>query len=160
HDKWTPFMYVCGSPLPRISARHATSLVACASLLLDAGADARLQIPEDDPDAGQSEQPAVFRALMHGNILLVTMLQKRGVASPSEYLQRWVAAERSPDTAAMHQTFAEFLRRPEVRAQFRSIRSDVAPKPGIGAIGFADPMEMQQMRLPNLIGARADLWTA
>jgi ankyrin repeat protein len=158
-DNWTPFMYVCGSPLPRISARHATSLVACAALLLDAGADGRLPIPEDGPDAGQSGEPPVFRALMHGNILLVTMLQKRGVASPAEYLQKWVTSQRSPDTA-MHQTFAEFFRRPEVREQFRSMRGEVAPKPGIGAIAFADPMEMQQMRLPNLIGARADLWTA
>jgi ankyrin repeat protein len=158
-DGWTPFMYVCGSPLPRISARHASNLVECATLLLDAGADGRLPIPVGDANA-ESAQPAVFRALMHGNILLVTMLQKRGVASPADYLQKWITAERSPDYAAMQQTFAEYFRRPDVRERFSSIQSSPVAKPALGAIAFADPMELQQLQLPNLIGARADLWTA
>jgi ankyrin repeat protein len=160
HDGWPPLMYVSGSPLARFSARHATSLVACAELLLDAGADPNIATKDEDADT-PSGTSAVMRALLSGNVLLVWLFKKRGVLEPVEAMRQWLADHASPDAATLQQTFGEYFRRPDVREAMRAEMAARANQPGALTPALAsDPLELQQLRMPNLIGAKEDLWGA
>ncbi len=156
HERWTPLVYACASPLARFSARHATSLVACAELLLTAGADPDITTADTDSD---ESMPPTLRAFISGNGLLVAALARRGALFPLEAIRMWMARRTSPGMAELHLAFGEYFRRPEVQAARDQFMSAVKSG-GVEPAAFADPLEMQQLRMPNLIGARQDLWAA
>jgi ankyrin repeat protein len=155
-------MYVCASPLARLSARHAASLVACAERLLDAGADPNVESADDDGDPASSTT-AFARAILSGNVHLSVVLRKRGGPDPAAALSQWLADHVSPDAAMLQRTFGQYFRRPDVReaiqAQIAAQQAEGAGAPDL-AFAVADPLERQQLRMPNLIGAKTDLWAA
>ena len=150
HERWTALVYACASPLARFSARHATSLVACAELLLAAGADPH--ITTSDADSGEA-LPPTLRAFISGNGLLVAALTRRGALFPLEAIRKWMARQTAPGMTELHLAFGEYFRRPEVRAA-RDQFMPAVKSGGVEPAAFADPLEMQQLRMPNLIGAR------
>jgi ankyrin repeat protein len=164
HDEWTPLAYVCASPLGRLSARHAMGLLTCAERLLEAGAEANALIPDDERTPGRDSPmgiPAVFRAMMSGNMAIVVLLRRRGVAEPHDAAKRWFARHAGPDASGLRPAFGDYFRRPEVR---RRVEAEMAKfKENGGELHHRmpdDPRELQQLRAPNIMGAKAHLWAA
>jgi ankyrin repeat protein len=76
-DGWVPLLYASASPFHRLGLRYAFGIHACASLLLDHGADpSAYSLP--DPSDPDSRIPAVVRALMNNNRMLLLLLLQRG----------------------------------------------------------------------------------
>jgi ankyrin repeat protein len=74
---WTPLLYAAASPLHGLSLRHAFGIRECAEILLDRGADPNTHTFTDprDPD---TRIPAITRAAMTNNRLVLQLLAQRG----------------------------------------------------------------------------------
>jgi ankyrin repeat protein len=163
HEGWTALDYVCSSPLGRLSTRHATNLIDCAELLLDAGADPGSAVEDGRMPGGAL--PAIARAMLAGNIGLVVILKKHGADEPHHAIHQWFADHRAEDGARLHEAFSDYFRRPDVRAEmqksleaFRTERGITAASPD--GLLPTDPRDLQHLRMPNLIGAQSHLWSA
>ena len=157
-EGWTPLDYVCSSPVARLSTRHATGLGDCADLLLAAGANP--STAASDERIPGKRLPAIVRALLSGNAGLMAVLKRGGAEEPHETIRQELLAGTTGDAAAIQESFRDYFRRPDVRAhvqttveQFKADGKTHPPLP-------SDPRELQHLRMPNLIGARQDLWTA
>jgi ankyrin repeat protein len=108
---WPPLMYACGSPLARLSSRHAAGILQCATLLLDRGVDPNT-FTLTDPSDPESKLPALLRSSISGNIPLFWMLFQRG-ASPAGLVA--AVARRARDGGAMMEAFKSAFSSSEMR---------------------------------------------
>jgi hypothetical protein len=158
HDGWAPLDYVCSSPLARLSTRHATSLCDCAEILLAGGADPRTSV--DDGRTANTRLPAVARAVLSGNVGLVVILKRYGAEEAHEALVQWAATNAASDQGKLHHVFGEYFRRPDVRERFKQGFAEFQTRGGGHRPLPTDPRELQDLRIPNLIGADPHLWSA
>ncbi|HVW04980.1 MAG TPA: ankyrin repeat domain-containing protein [Vicinamibacterales bacterium] len=124
HRGWTPFVYVCASPINRLSARHSAGLLDCARLLLDRGVDATASTPE--PGDPASAVPAFVRAIKNANAPVAMLIQRWALTSDSGLSPATAADLRAHMTKWMQQrppwadAFKEYFQRPDVREQMKA----------------------------------------
>jgi ankyrin repeat protein len=124
HRGWTPFVYVCASPINRLSARHSAGLLDCARLLLDRGVDATASTPE--PGDPASAVPAVMRAIKNANAPVMMLIQQRAATSDGGLPPATTDDLRTHMAAMMQQrppwadAFKEYFQRPDVREQMKA----------------------------------------
>jgi hypothetical protein len=125
HRGWTPFVYVCASPINRLSARHSAGLLDCARLLLDRGVDAHASTPAEPGDPA-SAVPAFVRAIKNANASIAMLIQRRALTSDSGLSPVTAADLRAHLTTWMQQrppwaeAFKEHFQRPDVREQMKA----------------------------------------
>jgi ankyrin repeat protein len=124
-EGWPALLYACASPFSRLSSRHAASILQCASVLLDRGADPNSYTLADASDP-ESKVTASFRAAASGNIPLFWLLLHRG-ASPVQVSQSIAATRR--DGAAIAQAFKSTFDSLAMRELMAKTRAELKVNP-------------------------------
>jgi ankyrin repeat protein len=158
HRDWPPLLYVCASPLNRLSTRHSAGLLECARLLLDSGVDSNTTIPAASDAAESAPVTAITRALKAANMPIMLLLQQRGSHMLPAIHGMLAGGEHQP----WGDVFREYFQRPDVRARMRELIADTRGK--FGGI-HPDPrtLDLRTMHAPTgtgLPGMQHDVWAA
>lgn len=147
---WAPLLYACASPFHGLSLRHAFGIHECAALLLDRGADPDA-FSLTDPSDQNSRIPALARAAMTNNRLVLLLLVQRGateVPGVVQALKRTFADQpANPLRHALHNLQSEPGYREELArrmAPFIRKRFPDAPLPQAGPFSFMAKMSIKE----------------
>lgn len=137
--------YACASPLCLHSWRHVSALLSCVEQLLDG--DPVLSGLEEGP-GGLSE--ALLLALEAGNPALAILLQRKGATLSAEDKLSYLGRVR------------EGVPYPLAEALARSYANKFPPMVGaaIENHDLDNPMTLASVKLPNVLGGDANLWSA
>lgn len=115
HRGWPPLAYVCASPIHRIGGRYSAGLLACATILLDRGADPDTSTTHESADDARAI-PVAYRAVRTQNMAIVLLLQRRGA---SERLLLPFRSDMARDIARneWQDVINEYMQRPDIRGE-------------------------------------------